>query len=556
VLACLVVLLIGESRPAYAYTFQTLPDVFKDPATGEICPGPGLTRRIMPCIKETLLAVVNAMLIPISDYIAETVTVCCALATGLWGTLMIGGRNSAPIRDAIMLVIKMAGVVMFSYNFGDCFGLILDIMEDLMTMVTGYLLTVTPFGGTIMDLGSGTMCPNNGGSEVLMVWDAVDCTLNALVGGIFSPLTLTMGLIGFLIACLFSNSIGFTIGLLGIYLILQLTWAVVRSLYIFLSAYIGVCFMVIISPFFIPTILFRATKGYFAKWLRIFMSFIIQPLFLFTYLAMLLAAFNLVVFTGKNSLYVAIIGDDAMQPDFGLPMDEGGQGGIGGWLFTHGAYANDVVNPVAVAVNTGDYNVQERINQVNDDVMPNAATDTGLSGIMAQRDGRLIAPQMVLASVRNRQASMISRLGTGGGEPCLTPIMPPCPGTPGTNFEDTNGNGVWDGAQPLRFFQFDIPTTTIDWSTLATENGYPATAEGRADYLFRILLAAIMSLIVGYIFIELLDTIPFVGSGIAMGSGMVDEKSLGMSSLGMGKMAPPGNDVIKAQKLNWHSRGG
>jgi len=32
----------------------------------------------------------------------------------------------------------------------------------------------------------------------------------------------------------------------------------------------------------------------------------------------------------------------------------------------------------------------------------------------------------------------------GQPEPCISPAAPPCPGTPGVNFIDINGNGIWD----------------------------------------------------------------------------------------------------------------
>jgi len=32
----------------------------------------------------------------------------------------------------------------------------------------------------------------------------------------------------------------------------------------------------------------------------------------------------------------------------------------------------------------------------------------------------------------------------GQPEPCISPATPPCPGTPGVNFVDINGNGKWD----------------------------------------------------------------------------------------------------------------
>jgi Flp pilus assembly protein TadG len=35
----------------------------------------------------------------------------------------------------------------------------------------------------------------------------------------------------------------------------------------------------------------------------------------------------------------------------------------------------------------------------------------------------------------------------GQPEPCISPPTPPCPGTPGVNFVDVNGNGVWDQDQ-------------------------------------------------------------------------------------------------------------
>jgi Flp pilus assembly protein TadG len=35
----------------------------------------------------------------------------------------------------------------------------------------------------------------------------------------------------------------------------------------------------------------------------------------------------------------------------------------------------------------------------------------------------------------------------GQPEPCISPPTPPCPGTPGVNFVDVNGNGTWDQDQ-------------------------------------------------------------------------------------------------------------
>jgi hypothetical protein len=73
----------------------------------------------------------------------------------------------------------------------------------------------------------------------------------------------------------------------------------------------------------IPLILFRATKAYFEKWLKMMIGVILQPIFLFTYMTIFLIALDVSLFTGPFSVYRSIT--------CGVPMP------VGNYLYNSGA---------------------------------------------------------------------------------------------------------------------------------------------------------------------------------------------------------------------------
>ena len=515
-LLCFAFFTAAGSIPAYAHDFDDVTYLF-DTTTNESCPGPncndvlgsskvhkvvacpgnGLARRIIPCVRSVILKGTNDFLIPFSAYIASTVQVCCILAVILWAVQMISGSDTAPLKDSMVMAVKIGCVVTFTNNFGGNsldpgdhhggnFGLVLDIMEEMVTIVSGYVINASQFGLE----GD---CPKFADTDkIYLVWDAVDCAVNTLVGGIFSPLSITAGIIGFLTACLFSNTIGFTIGTAGLYLIYKLLYAIFKCCYIFLTAYMGIAFMVVISPLFIPTILFKSTKTYFDKWLRLFISYIIQPMVLFAYLAMLLCAFDVTVFSNKNknSLYYAIAGHDPcfyVAADTGCGTGNGFGGKLGTWIMTNGFYTNVDKAGQAMAIDSKAIK--------NAGLMPKDADELGAAGKVTQQ---------MLTYLATKQKGTIGSMGTDGKKP--------------------------------NFFQIDIPEKTVDWTKLARANQFDDStpALSTTSYILKILVAAFMALLTGYIFSEMLDVIPFIGSGLAMGGGGIMDGKL--SSVGMGEM--------------------
>ena len=59
---------------------------------------------------------------------------------------------------------------------------------------------------------------------------------------------------------------------------------------------------------------------------------------------------------------------------------------------------------------------------------------------MAARTRGLLDPTKI--SISSKVYTDFSKIGAP--EPCISPNHAPCPGTPGVNFTDVNGNGSWD----------------------------------------------------------------------------------------------------------------
>jgi hypothetical protein len=372
-------------------------------------------------------------------------------------------------------------------------------MDSMLGVVGGYAV-----------FSNNWNCPDVIDPPDLAVWDNVDCLIETLVGGIFSPFTLTGGVIGFLVSCLLSNAAGIFIALMGGYLIMQLLFAIARSLYIFISAYIAVSIMVMLSPIFVPLILFRATFSYFEKWLKMTISFMLQPVILFAYLAMLIIAVDYVVFTGPLSLYRAIITEDNWtgttvdSADFNVATWDGGVGGLGGWLLSSGVYGEQSQGANAVSVDIG---------KVWND--PNLARPESLqSGVLGQ-----IGEQAV-QDADAWKADIFNYLGIGS-------------------------------ANDLKYFKVDFPTTAIDWQWMAMINDFddelddcdwgPPICTDPTNYIVGVFIAMMMALITGYIFMTMLDHMPYISSGLA-------GRPVGISPFGTGRMAPPGSKAMDSAK--------
>jgi hypothetical protein len=497
-LGCLLGLVVlACPQPAYAYTFRWVDTT--SPFTGRVCPIDeigdyfdyqtnmrryGLTERIILCVKETVLFATNTLLLPaVSTYMAGTINICITLAILLWGILMVTGKTSAPVRDVFLLGMKAGGVLMFTANFNGWFPLMLDVMESMLNIVTSYVT-----------YSASLNCPNVTSVDNMVVWERVDCAMQTLLGGIFpitiggglsGQKTLFLGITGFLVASLYSGTVGVIIAAFGFWIVINFLWTLARALYVFICAYIAFAFMVLISPLFIPMILFRVTKAYFEKWLKLTMGFILQPIFLFAYLAMLLAAFDVVVYTGPRSLYRAITGvhygQSVMLPDGTLEPFT-----LGRALFVSGSYKDG--SRGAVGFET-DYNALNR--------------------------------RLAGHGIGTLDTGVIGDIG-----------------------EETTNPAQWGnifGYLGNTVFKVDALTTVVDWQQLALWSNPGCTdppATCATNYIINLILSFFMAAVTAFIFYILLDKLPFVGSGLT-------GEPLSTATLGTGRLSPGEQTVNK-----------
>lgn len=504
----------------------------------------GFTKRIVVCVKETILLAVSQNLGKISDYFAKTVAVMCVLAVMIWAVQMLAGMRPAPTREVFILGIKIGLVIMFTSNFassffdpgngkGGLFGMMLNAMEDMLKIVISYTTMKLSFSGTCYPMTL-PKAPITSPIYVLSVWDTIDCMLDTLMGGIFSPLTLTEGIIGFIIGAFFSSVLGFFVAILGFILIAMLLIAVARAVYIFISSYIAFAFMVLVSPMFIPLVLFKSTKAYFEKWLRVTIGFILQPIFVFAYLSMLVATYDVLVFSDQTtiSLYRAIagytLGGDTPLSIGKLVSYNGG--------FTSG---DKIIGQTAFNLN-----YKQILSSCND-----KACETG--NTMSKKDSGTLGTigQEVTKNVGLWQQDVYGALGDSNIFRTGIPVKNVVDwesllinsyrviknGKP--EAKEPEYSNIIDAWNPYKVCLDNPGLITVDYN--CQTNPDPLNYKGKYlnPYMIKILLSLIMAVISAFIFMSMLQYLPFIGSGIS-------GESLSMPTFGAKGLAPPGSDML------------
>jgi len=497
----------------------------------------GLIKRIVVCVQGLVIPAAYIIMYQFSvNYIYSAVAAASTLAVALWGFLMVTGKNSASMRDAFTVALKIGCVSMFTYVMGKStiwpdglFPVMISIVDELAGIVTMYI-----------GHSSSMKCAAN--FAPADVWGRIDCALNTLFGGIFNPAMLLAGLVGFFVSAFVSGTFGLFIALIGFAIIYFLVMAILRAAYITISAYVALALMAIISPIFITMVLFKTTYAYFEKWLKLTIGFMLQPLFLFAYLSMMLAAFDTVLYDGRYSIYRALISEAHLgtypsnlkpYPMTNPATNPDGDFLIGRWLMDAGIYHETTGKAVGVGTNP-------RLQAHQD------AQTTGLLG------------------------------GTGVEQPSERAFQR----------KDVFGIGmnVLDNFKPINVYKVDIPLKRISWQDLAfarlcttpgctandmqqklldsicpagdgtcLNNKYETIISSfenvRVNYLIQVMLALLIALLTMYIFYLMLDMLPFIGAGIA-------GEKYSMPALGTGGLSMPGNKLVDKMKSGMNKLAG
>ena len=237
-------------------------------ASGWSVDGSQLTGPIVNCVKTAIVGSVIAALQNLSDYFKDTTAVVFVLAVTMHGAKILSGERGMNGKSAFLL-LKIAFVALFSYNLGGYATMAFDIMDEIVTIV------VTAIGGSASP------------------WALIDKILGILFG--FAPgIALYQGLV-WLGSGLASGTANFGAASGLIVAFIELILFVVEIVYTYLTAYIVVAFMVILSPMFIPMIMFQASERYFRKWLDTILGAMLVPVLLFAMLSFTMTLYSTLI---------------------------------------------------------------------------------------------------------------------------------------------------------------------------------------------------------------------------------------------------------------------
>lgn len=217
--------------------------------------------------------------------------------------------------DFIMAVVKFALVLYFTLGTG-----IVDFVPRLIDMSKTLSLILMessenlPIKYQYCDFSNETYAP---GYDTMELWDIVDCKLSKYLGfreggkgkaykeqHDFDQMINDNAPKVILIAIIFWGGSVFGSGI--VVLIFALATAVfmitliIRVAHVYMIAMMAIYFLAFLAPLIIPTVLFNYTKDLFDNWLKQMISFALQPVILFAFLALLFAVSDFVMFRGNN----------------------------------------------------------------------------------------------------------------------------------------------------------------------------------------------------------------------------------------------------------------
>lgn len=318
----------------------------------------GLTGRVVHCIQAIVIQAARDFLAAFMVYYEATVITVLILAMTIYGAMIAMGTVQRPTGQTFFFLFKLAAVGFFTLQFsstdsepGRAIVMIFDIMQGLLNIVTNYV--------TVSQLSA---CSDNGHLQQFFgleranpsVWDKVDCLFITMLG-IGVAQTTAVGLIAVLSPLVFTGGIGIIIIIIAFFFMLTLLVAVMRAIKIYLASVIVIAFLICVSPLIIPLLLFNQTRPIFDKWLKNLVNYMLIPIFLFAYLAMIVAAYDAIIFKGRSSLYYAIASEASEHPDFNFKdwIEVGASGKVQRYEADHEMYGQVVYEGEEPALESG-----------------------------------------------------------------------------------------------------------------------------------------------------------------------------------------------------------
>ncbi|WP_353288017.1 type IV secretion system protein [Wolbachia endosymbiont (group B) of Gerris lacustris] len=249
----------------------------------------------------------------------NTVTAVLVLALILFSIKVMSGGVRSP-QEMYMLIIKFALVIYFTTGstMSHYYGELTKLSNGLSEIV----LKASSESKNICNYEAGKDYEyDRAGQKVsysyLAPWDRLDCRILFYLGapldgiggkigtGGVATLAVLLGaapvllVAGSVIGIIFAGG-QILVALVCIFMAILLMMVILWMCYVFILSLVALSVIVILSPLFIPMVLFQHTKGYFDGWVKELITYSLYPVILFAFLSFMFIACDKIFYRGLN----------------------------------------------------------------------------------------------------------------------------------------------------------------------------------------------------------------------------------------------------------------
>uniref|UniRef100_UPI00333E401F type IV secretion system protein n=1 Tax=Wolbachia endosymbiont (group B) of Pilophorus perplexus TaxID=3066160 RepID=UPI00333E401F len=249
----------------------------------------------------------------------NTVTAVLVLALILFSIKVMSGGVRSP-QEMYMLIIKFALVIYFTTGstMSHYYGELTKLSNGLSEIV----LKASSESKNICNYEAGKDYEyDRAGQKVsysyLAPWDRLDCRILFYLGapldgiggkigtGGVATLAVLLGaapvllVAGSVIGIIFAGG-QILVALVCIFMAILLMMVILWMCYVFILSLVALSVIVILSPLFIPMVLFQHTKGYFDGWVKELITYSLYPVILFAFLSFMFIACDKIYFKNLN----------------------------------------------------------------------------------------------------------------------------------------------------------------------------------------------------------------------------------------------------------------
>ncbi|AOV87614.1 conjugal transfer protein TraH [Wolbachia endosymbiont of Drosophila incompta] len=286
-----------------------------------------VTSMIVQCIKESLDNLVAGKGAPNGESfisvaqkrLKNTVTAVLVLALILFSIKAMSGGVQRP-QEMYMLIIKFALVIYFttgstmSHYYGELTRLSNGLSEIVLKASSESKGICNYKAGTDYEY---TRAGKRVSYSYLAPWDRLDCRILFYLGapldgiggkigtGGVATLAVLLGaapvllVAGSVIGIIFAGG-QILVALVCIFMAVLMMMVIFWLCYVFILSLVALSVIIILSPLFIPMVLFQHTKGYFEGWVKELITYSLYPVILFAFLSFMFIACDKIYFKNLN----------------------------------------------------------------------------------------------------------------------------------------------------------------------------------------------------------------------------------------------------------------